>query len=215
MSGGPDRMQCWVVTGPTGSGKSLLTALLAEGGAAIVDADRLGHEILTVPAIRDEIAATFGSQHLVDGVVDRASLGRLVFGDDRELARLNAITHPPLAAAIRRRLEELQATGTVRLAVVEAAVYFLLPPVGRVDLIVAVLADEARRIDRLIHQQGLTRVDAERRVRGQSGLAALWARADIIVRNDSTRHQLAQQAQRLLAEHLRSAESTGPSPTAG
>jgi dephospho-CoA kinase len=201
MSGETGGMARWVVTGPTGAGKSLVSARLAERGADVVDADRVGHELLERPALRDAVANRFGADCLRGGRVDRAALGRRVFGDPAALRRLNELTHPPLAAEIRQRLDDLARSGRVRLAVVEAAVYYLLPPLGPVDLTVAVTAPEELRCDRLV-RGGLTRQAARARIAAQRPLEPAFERADVILVNTGGRQMLVRAVDRLLAEHL-------------
>ena len=195
-------MKCWAVTGPTGAGKSLLTSLFAERGAQVIDADRVGHEILARDDIIAGIGEQFGSDCIVGGQVDRAALGRLVFGAPEAMARLNAIMHPPLAAELAAQLAAVAAAGVVRLAVLEAAVYFLLPLPGPMDLTIAVLAPIAVRRARLMTGHGLSAAEADRRITAQDYLEPLWARADEIVENTDGIAQLRRTADDLLRRHL-------------
>ncbi len=127
------------IIGPTGAGKSRLCRHLAELGAEVVEADRVGHEVLELPVVRARIAAEFGPGVLeADGTVDRPALGAIVFADPARRERLDAITHPPLAAALTERLAH--ADPKAPLVILEAAVYFLLPGPPAVDAVVAVVA---------------------------------------------------------------------------
>ena len=195
-------MKRWAVTGPTGAGKSLLTSLFAEHGAQVIDADRVGHEILAHDEIVARIGAQFGSGCLTGGEVDRRALGRVVFGDPEAMAQLNAIMHPPLAAELTARFAAIAATGAVRLAVLEAAVYFLLPLPGPMDLTIAVLAPVAVRRARLMTGHGLSAAEADRRITAQDYLEPLWAGADEIVENTDGIAQLRRTADDLLRRHL-------------
>ena len=147
-------MKRWVVTGPTGAGKSILCGFLARAGAAVLDGDSLGHEILEKPEITTALAREFGAGVLSKGSVDRSSLGRIVFDDPAALERLNRITHGPLSRLAAERLDDLEKSGLHRLAVLEAAVYFLLPPVPGVELIITVTASEETRRARLMESSG-------------------------------------------------------------
>lgn len=193
-------MRRWVVTGPTGAGKSELTRALAERGAAVLYGDELGHEVLRDEDVIAAIANEFGDGYVVDGTVDRPALGRLVFADPDALERLNALTHPPLQRLMNRRLDELADAGGHDLAVLEAAVYFLLPQPPRADLVITVVAGEENRLERLV-AGGLDESTARDRIRRQSRLPMNFAAADITVPNDGTREDLAGWAERLLREH--------------
>lgn len=195
-------MRTWVVTGPIGSGKSAVTRYLAEHGAVILDGDRLGYEILDRREVIERIVARFGDDVVDGGAIDRSRLGALVFADAAALEDLNGITHGPLAALFAERLAELARTGRHELAVLEAAVYFLLPEPPPVDLVVAVVADPGIRQQRLIRQRSLTPEAARRRIAAQAHWEPLWAGADVIIANDGTPEQLRQAAAELRRRHL-------------
>jgi dephospho-CoA kinase len=187
----------WAVTGPTASGKSLLTALLAERGAAVVDGDRLGHEVLARPEVASAIGQEFGSEYVAGGVVDRGRLGRLVFADPESLDQLNRLTHGPLSDLATERLDALEKRGEHGLAVFEAAVYFLLPSPPRMDLVVVVNAQPAIRQMRLAEKPGIDDLAAAERVAAQAAMEPLWSRGDLIFDNDGDEASLA-----LFAEQL-------------
>ena len=191
-------MKRWAVTGPTGAGKSAVTALLAARGAVVLDGDRLGHVVLERPEVVAAVAGRFGTVCVVDGRVDRAALGRRVFADAGELAALDAITQGPLCALMESELAKL-AEGGPSLAVLEAAVYFRLPAAPRMDLVVAVLADPRTRATRLAARTGLTAAAALLRVNALSHLDSDWARADLVIHNDGGPEQLAAAVDRLWA----------------
>jgi dephospho-CoA kinase len=95
------------ITGPIGCGKSTVAGWLGELGAVVIDADRVARR-LTPPgsAPLAAIVDAFGRRVLRrDGTLDRTELGRIVFGDPAQLARLEAIIHP----AVRPRIIELLA----------------------------------------------------------------------------------------------------------
>ncbi len=176
-------MRRWVVTGPTGAGKTLLTRALVERGAVAVFADGLGHALLDEEEVRGEIRSVFGESVFAGGKVERGSLGRVVFADRRALARLEAIVHPRLADRIGAELDEQAATGRYSLAVLEAAVYFLLPSIGRIDLVICVTATEDVRRERLV-EAGLSPAAAAARIAAQVHLDRDWPKADRRIRNE-------------------------------
>ena len=84
------------LTGGIGSGKSTVSRYLAELGAIIVDADKVGHEVYQPNTDTwRELVKTFGKEILAkDNTIDRKKLGAMVFSNPEELKRLNAIVHP-------------------------------------------------------------------------------------------------------------------------
>ncbi|MFH1845787.1 MAG: dephospho-CoA kinase [bacterium] len=197
------RMLRWMVTGPMGAGKSLLVEHLVRQGAASIDADRLGHALLEESDLVTEIRKTFGASVLRDGVVERRALGRVVFGDVAELHRLNALVHPRLAVSIRQAYEVLARQGETDLAVAEAAVYFLLPSVGPVDLTISVVAPEPLRLQRLLQTARVTEAEARQRLAAQADLESFWQEADVVLTNDRTEIEFFAEATRQLGRHWR------------
>ena len=95
------------LTGGIGSGKSTVSARLAEHGAVVIDADLLAREVVAAgtPGLA-EIVTAFGPDVVgPDGELDRAEMGRRVFGDDQARARLEQIIHP----RVRARAAEIEA----------------------------------------------------------------------------------------------------------
>jgi len=193
----------WVVTGPIAGGKSSVTALLAERGARVIDADLVGHDVLGDAGVVDELVCAFGSGILQQGRIERAALGRIVFADAVALARLESVVHPLLSA----RLQELLAgigllVPPPPLAVVEAAVYFRLPPFGSVDLVILVTAEPELRLKRLTTSGPYADAEARRRIEAQRPLLKDWRRPDIVLHNEGTPDELRQAVTALWSEHL-------------
>src|SRR5437879_1578033 len=104
------------ITGGIGSGKSTAAKILAELGAPILDADKVGHEIYQpgTPAYR-ELIDTFGEGILApDRTIDRRKLGPIVFADPAALKRLNAIVHPKMFARMGEMVAAMRSGGETR-----------------------------------------------------------------------------------------------------
>jgi dephospho-CoA kinase len=103
------------LTGGIGSGKSTVSAMLADRGAVVIDVDSLGREVIA-PGGRAEAAvlAAFGPDIADDvGGIDRAALARAVFGRPDMLAQLTAISHPAINAELATQLDSLPADAVV------------------------------------------------------------------------------------------------------
>ena len=113
------------LTGGIGTGKTAVARILEELGAAILDADRVGHEVyLPGRPAYDAIVAEFGAEVVAeDGSIDRKKLGPIVFSAPEKLARLNAITHPRMKEMMREKLADADRSGA-KVAVLEAALLF-------------------------------------------------------------------------------------------
>ena len=100
--------------------------MFAELGAQIIDADRLGHEVIRAPGgPYQQLIREFGPEILDStGEIDRTRLGRIVFGDPEKLLRLNAIVHPRIVARTEELAAEYAARDREAVIVVDAALIF-------------------------------------------------------------------------------------------
>lgn len=192
-SGNPLRI---VVFGGIGSGKSTFAALLAEQGATLIEADRIGHEILrsdgsAFPAVSGRWPAT-----LVDGEIDRAALAAIVFNDPQQLAELEAITHPLIGDEIRRRAEDAAAYPVI------VELPLTTPIVEETWTWVLVDAPRDVRLQRAI-ERGVAASDAAARMAAQPDDDEWHARADWIIPNTGSLDELAEAAVDLWGNLLR------------
>lgn len=172
------------LTGGIGSGKSTVAELFAQHGAALVDTDRIAHELtgpqgLAMPAI----AAAFGPELLhADGALDRAAMRRRVFDDPASKARLEAILHPLIRAESAARCTAASDAPYVLLIVpllVESGGYR-----ERSDRILVVDCDEAVQVARVMARSGLSAGEVRAIMATQAPRAVRRAAADDLVDND-------------------------------
>lgn len=156
------------VAGGIASGKSIVCRLFEDFGGRVIDADIIGHEILVLRHIRNQLIRAFGHGIInKNGKIDRSSLGRIVFSDTTARERLNAIVHPPLVAEIRRRINVLRSSPFDGVGVVNAALLVEWGATDLVDVVVIVTAPESMRIARLIERNNITPDEAVQRVAAQ------------------------------------------------
>jgi dephospho-CoA kinase len=116
------------IVGGVASGKSAVAQAFARRGAAALDADRVGHEVLLEPGVIAAFRQRWGEEVVDDnGQVVRRQVARRVFGGDAaataERQFLDSVTHPRIRARLRGELDEWRATGT-RVAVLDAALLY-------------------------------------------------------------------------------------------
>jgi dephospho-CoA kinase len=107
------------LTGGIGAGKSTVSKLLEERGAAIVDADQIARDLQAPGSpVLDQMANRFGA-HIIndDGSLDRGAVASIVFSDKEALKDLNGIVHPAMQAEIQRQIDVH--TDTDRLVVLD------------------------------------------------------------------------------------------------
>jgi dephospho-CoA kinase len=179
------------LTGGIGSGKSTVSRFLAELGAAVVDLDKVGHEILKSggPAY-GEVVSAFGKEILgLDGEIDRSKLGAIVFKDPKELRRLTDITHPAIDRIVAGKLESFRARG-IKVAVLEAAAMMESGKTSQVDEVWVTIAPEEVRLRRIMGRGGLSECEAGARIRAQLSNTERNQRADVIIDTDCTLDEL-------------------------
>ena len=186
------------LTGGIATGKTTVADMLRRHGATIIDTDQLSREVTApgAPAF-DDIVQAFGPNLLTDhGTLDRKRLGSLVFADPDLRGRLERITHPRIRDELRRRLAELRSASHPPQVVI--AVIPLLFETGAerdVDVTVAVVAPDAEQARRLMARDGLSRPDAEARVRAQMPVDEKRRRADFVIDASGTLEETATQTQ--------------------
>jgi dephospho-CoA kinase len=159
------------ITGPIGCGKSTVAGWLGERpGVVVINADVVVRGIVEPgsPTLA-EIVGRFGPEALAeDGTLDRARLGRIVFGDATALADLEAITGPPARARIIAAIEAAESEGAT--GVVIEAIRLLDGGLATVcDEVWLVTCDPAVQVERLAGR-GTDQEDAARRIEAQAGL---------------------------------------------
>jgi len=180
------------LTGGIGSGKSTVTRLLAELGAPIVDADKVGHAIYEPggPAYPDMIAA-FGEGILApDRTIDRKKLGPIVFADPAALKRLNSIVHPKMFARMREMVEEMRAAGERKPIVIEAAILIEANWQPLFNEIWLVVTSRDRVLDRIERDRGMQRAQIEARIKAQLPDEERRNHASTVITNDGTVEEL-------------------------
>jgi dephospho-CoA kinase len=176
------------LTGGIGSGKSTVSQILANLGAFIIDADKVGHEIyLPGKEAWQQVVAAFGRDILAaDQTIDRKKLGAVVFASDEARKRLNAIVHPLMFQDIRRRVTEKRAEGFTKPVVVEAAILIEANWLPLVDEVWVVVTGKSAVIERVAAQRGLSVQDTEARIGSQLSDAERLKHANVVIRNDGS-----------------------------
>ena len=186
------------VTGGIGSGKSAVTARLAERGAVVIDADRIAREVVEpgTPGLA-AVAAEFGPGILTaEGALDRPAMAAIVFSDEERRRALEAIVHPLVG---RRSQELLDAAPADALVVYDVPLLAESADLGRADgfdRIVVVTAPVETRVRRLVGR-GLSEEDARARIAAQASDAARLAIADLVVDNSGDLEALDAEVARL------------------
>lgn len=187
------------LTGGVASGKSTVSAMLAELGAVVIDADLLAREVVA-PGTGGlaEIVEAFGDTVLApDGGLDRPAMGVLVFADEERRRVLEGIIHP----RVRARAAEIEAAAPEGSVVVHDIP--LLAETGQAagfDAVVVVDVPPEVQLERMVRLRGMTRADAEARVAAQASRGQRLAIATHVIDNTGTPEELRGRVAEVYAE---------------
>ncbi len=194
------------LTGGIGTGKSTVSSMLAQHGAAVVDADRLGHRTYEPgTATFRQVRERFGPEVVAaDGAIDRRVLGEKVFGRPEQMSRLTAIVWPAIRSLAQDEIRRLAADG-MEVVVLEAAVLIEAGWQDLADEVWVVTAPPEVARERLMQRNALSAAEADRRIASQVSDEDRLAHADVVLNNDGSLdhvRELVQAQWRALQERL-------------
>ena len=157
------------LTGSIAVGKSFVASVFIELGCHVLDADHTAREVV-LPGSRGlrAIAETFGEEVLnPDGTLNRQRLGALVFADETKRQILNQILHPFIIARQDEILREWEKQDPNGIGIVDAALMIESGGYRRFDKLIVVHCRPEVQLERLMLRDGLTSVEAQRRIDSQ------------------------------------------------
>ena len=184
------------LTGGLASGKSFVGKLLAELGCHVLEADKLGHQVLEPagPAYAP-VLQTFGPQILdPQDRIDRKKLGALVFAHPHQLEKLNRIVHPLVFQLQEEWFGQVAQSDPQAIAVVEAAIMIEIGSYRRYDQLILAHCSERQQIERAMARDHATEQAIKDRLARQMPIEEKKRFANFLVdtsgTTDQTRHQV-------------------------
>jgi dephospho-CoA kinase len=170
------------LTGGIGSGKSTVAGFLAALGAAVVDLDKVGHEVIQSGGpVFKQVVGEFGKDILDPrGEIDRSRLAKIVFRDPNALARLDRIMHPVIDKVINERIEEYRRRG-VKVVVLEAAAMLEAGKSEQADEIWVTNAPETTILARIRERSGYSEEETKARIHSQLSNEERIKKADVVI----------------------------------
>ena len=183
------------ITGSIACGKSTVSDYLKEKGYTIIDADKLGHIALTSEDVKRRLSETFGANILVNNEISREVLGKLVFGNDNNLKKLNNIIHPKIKELILKLQEEHKDENLVFL---DIALLYEANFVDLVEKVAVVYIDEDVQLERLMTRNSLSKEEAIKRIESQMSPREKAALGDFVINNSYSKEDTFQQIDEIL-----------------
>jgi dephospho-CoA kinase len=181
------------ILGGIASGKSTVAAEFAKLGCKVIDADKIAHELLDEPAVKEKIVSLFGPD-VLDSTekIDHKKLAEVVFADVQKLSSLNRIIHPLVLQRTEELIEQYNHQNQVKAIVLDMP---LLVEVGwqkRCDKLIFVDCRQKLRLDRA-KKMGFEKKQVKIRENFQISLDNKAGLADNTVENNSDFSAIAKQ----------------------
>jgi dephospho-CoA kinase len=193
------------LTGGMACGKSFVAAALAKLGGHIIEADDVGHEVLNPGGeAYDAVIDEFGDGILDErGMIDRARLGELVFGDPAKLEKLNAIVHPAVRARASRQFREFGTRDPHGVVVYVAAILVESGAYKEVDKMIVVSCPREQQIERAMHRPDALAASVLARLERQMPLEKKKEFADYIIDTSGAKEDTVRQTEIVYKDLLR------------
>ncbi len=174
------------IVGGIASGKSVVTREFERLGAASINADKIGHDVLELPDIIEELAGRWGPAVMANGSLDRAAIAKIVFADTEqgrtELAFLESISHPRISLEVTNRIKAFR-DQNIPMVIVDAALLLKAGWDAMCDTIIYVEVDRKTRLARAQSERGWTEEQYDQREQSQIPLSLKRSKANILIDN--------------------------------
>ena len=189
------------ITGGIGSGKSTICRIFKILGVPVFEADLVAKQLLlTNIEIRNELIRLFGEGvYLEDGAVNRKKLAEIIFNDDVQLAKMNALVHPVVKNEFHEWVKQQNSSYVIH----EAAILFESGFYKLMDFTILVSAPEEERIWRIVKRDDVSEKQVKERLAKQWTDAEKRKLADYEIKNDNENPVLPEiiQIDKRLREH--------------
>jgi dephospho-CoA kinase len=193
------------ILGGIGSGKSAVSRGLSNHFKTyLIDADRVGHEVLGIPTVKDNIRQAFGDSVFDGAEICRKSLAGKVFGSEshhkQALIKLEKIVHPEIRRQVEKQLAEISSDTEV--VVLDAAVMLEAGWNDLCDTIVFVDTPFETRLKRVEENRGWTADELRRREASQVSIEDKRAVSEFVVDNSGSLANAVQQLASFIDKRL-------------
>lgn len=187
------------MTGGLGCGKSFVGRALADLGCYLIEADKLGHEVMMPGGeAYDAIVQEFGREILdVEGRIDRRKLSGLVWHHPERLAKLSSLVHPPVQAREEKRMAEIGRADPHAIAVVEAAILVETGRYKSFDRLIVVSCSREQQVERALERGSYTREEIVARLSRQLPMEEKLRVADYVIDTSGSKEATIEQVRKV------------------
>jgi dephospho-CoA kinase len=199
------------LTGGVASGKSVVSQILKEEGAYIIDADQIARELVQprTPTWK-ELIKVFGKEILqIDGSIHRKKLADKVFSDPEQRDYLNRILHPRIKKEMGRRVKAIGEKDPEAIVVIDAPLLIETGDHREMDRVIVVLSTEEQQVERLKERRGMDQEEARRIIASQIATEEKLRVAHFVIRNEGSVEETERRAKEVFQELKRIAVQKG------
>ncbi len=177
------------ITGGIGVGKTAMADVITREGYDVINADKIAKEVMNSDEeVKANLVEAFGDEVYVGGEINTAFLADVVFKDKDELAKLNGIVHPRTIDLIYEKIHESFVEKDM--VFVETAILYEARMEKVFDFIIAILADEELKVERVIERDDTSEENVKRIISSQLDDNTKKGRADFILYNNGSLEEL-------------------------
>jgi len=174
------------LAGGIASGKSLVAHILSELGAAVIDSDRLNHEVLSRKDVREQIQSWWGfDTYDCNRRCDRSKLAKIVFANPGQKKILEDLTYPLIAQRRRQLMRQYELDPAAQAIVLDSPLLYEAGLDELCEVVIFVHSDEKARLERASRSRGWKENELQRREKLQIPVDTKRNKADYIVENNS------------------------------
>ena len=174
------------LTGGSGAGKGEVCRAFLSFGVESIDTDKISRDVTKKggDCLR-ELVETFSGKILGEyGSLDRKKLAEIAFSSRENLDKLNEITHKHILTECNRVMQYMQKAGR-EAVIVDAPLLFESGFDKSCDVIISVVADIDKRLERIIKRDNITSEQAEIRIKNQKDDGFFIANSNHVIYNNT------------------------------
>jgi dephospho-CoA kinase len=171
------------LTGGLACGKTFVGRSLAELGCYLIEADKLGHQVMMPGGeAYDAIVREFGPDILdAEGRISRRKLSGIVWTNPERLEKLNRLVHPPVQAREEKLMAEIARADPRAIAVVEAAILVETGRYKSFDRLIVVTCTAEHQMERALERGSYNKEEILARLSRQLPLEEKLRVADYVI----------------------------------
>ncbi len=185
------------LTGGIATGKSTVCKLFKLHGFLIIDADKIAHKLLDENS--EKIASMFGKKYVENGKVLRKELGKIIFSNEENKLKLEALLHPLIKDEIYKKSKIFEEQGKVYFIDIPLFFEKMHYPIPK-SLVVYI--PKKLQIKRLMHRDNINEEEAKLKISNQMDIEDKKQLANLIIDNSGDLEDLQKEVKRVIGEIL-------------